>query len=211
MNIFERNTPAKGKSKRRAFVGVLLGAVFAMALFKVGFDLYSASRQKRALEDQARETARMKVQAEREKGLGAPERFEYLMKELHREKERIRLKDAELADREAFVKSLDKTLQTRANELISLEQRLVALSLEAERTKDERIKKLSGVYENMDPEQAARAIEEMDPNLAVTLLLRMRKREAGRVLGAMDPPKASKISQDLIKLQGALINQNQAP
>jgi len=99
-----------------------------------------------------------------------PEHFQNLTeRSFSARNKRINAKETELANKEAFVKNLDATLQARANELIALEQRLVALSLDAERTKDERIKKLAGVYENMDPEQAARAIEEMDPNLAVTL------------------------------------------
>ncbi|MDY7017611.1 MAG: hypothetical protein SVK44_05295 [Nitrospirota bacterium] len=209
--IGQRKNPAaaRGKTKRKALVGVLLGAVVILALFKIGFDLYNSS-QKRALEDQAMKVANLQAQKKQQGAVATPEHFQNLLKELQREKQRISAKETELAKKEAFVKNLDATLQARANELIALEQRLVALSLDAERTKDERIKKLSGVYENMDPEQAARAIEEMDPNLAVTLLLRMRKREAGRILGAMDPQKASKISQDLIRLRGAPTSSNQA-
>ena len=212
MKIFERKTPvaAKGKTKRNALVGVLLGVVVVLALFKVGFDLHNAS-QKRTLEDQARKAANLQAQAKQQDAVTTPEHFQNLLKELQREKQQISAKEAELAKKEALVKDLGARLQARANELIAIEQRLVALSLDAERTKDERIKKLSGVYENMDPEQAARAIEEMDANLAVTLLLRMRKREAGRILGAMDPQKASQISQDLIRLQGAPTSSNQAP
>ena len=212
MKVGQRKNPAaaRDKTKRKALVGVLLGTVVILALFKVGFDLYNAS-QKRALEDEVKKAANLQAQKKQQGPVATPEHFQNLLKELQREKQRISVKEAELAKKEAFVKNLDATLQARANELIALEQRLVALSLDAERTKDERIKKLSGVYENMDPEQAARAIEEMDPNLAVTLLLRMRKREAGRILGAMDPQKASKISQDLIRLQGAHASSNQAP
>jgi flagellar motility protein MotE (MotC chaperone) len=209
--VGQRRNPvaARGKTKRKVLVGVLLGAVVVLALFKVGFDLYNAS-QKRALKDQAMKVANLQAQKKQQGAVVTPEHFQNLLKELQREKQRINAKETELANKEAFVKNLDATLQARANELIALEQRLVALSLDAERTKDERIKKLAGVYENMDPEQAARAIEEMDPNLAVTLFLRMRKREAGRILGAMDPQKASKISQDLIRLRGAPTSSNQA-
>ena len=212
MKVGQSKNPsaAAGKTKRKALVGFLLGAVVVLTLLKVGFDLYNAS-QKRALEDGARKAANLQAQKNQQGAVATPEHFQNLLKELQREKRRIGAKEAEIAKKEAFVKNLDATLQARANELIALEQRLVALSLEAQRTKDERIEKLSGVYENMDPEQAARAIEEMDPNLAVAILLRVRKREAGRILGAMDPQKASKISQDLIRLQGASASSNQAP
>lgn len=212
MKVGQSKNPstAAGKTKRKALVGFLLGAVVVLTLLKVGFDLYNAS-QKRALEDRARRTVSLQAQKKQQGAVATPEHFQDLLKELQREKQRISAKEVELAKKEAFVKSLDATLQARANELIALEQRLVALSLEAQRTKDERIEKLSGVYENMDPEQAARAIEEMDPNLAVAILLRVRKREAGRILGAMDPQKASKISQDLIRLEGDSASSNQAP
>ena len=212
MKVGQSKNPsaAAGKTKRKALVGFLLGAVVVLTLLKVGFDLYNAS-QKRALEDGARKAANLQAQKNQQGAVATPEHFQNLLKELQREKRRIGAKEAEIAKKEAFVKNLDATLQARANELIALEQRLVALSLEAQRTKDERIEKLSGVYENMDPEQAARAIEEMDPNLAVAILLRVRKREAGRILGAMDPQKASKISQDLIRLQGTSASSNQAP
>jgi len=146
--VSQRKNPAatRGKTKRKALVGVLLGAVVILALFKVGLDLYNAS-QKRSLEDQAMKVANLQAQQKEQGAVATPEHFQNLLKELQREKQRISAKETELAKKEALVKNLDATLQARANELIALEQRLVALSLDAERTKDERIKKLSGVYE----------------------------------------------------------------
>jgi len=61
--VGQRRNPvaARGKTKRKVLVGVLLGAVVILALFKVGFDLYNAS-QKRALKDQAMKVANLQAQ-----------------------------------------------------------------------------------------------------------------------------------------------------
>lgn len=177
----------------------MIGAVVLLALGKVGLDFYESYRLEQSKNQMAQEAKR--AEAEKRKASAASNPFPNLMEELRKEKQRLAQKEAELAKKEAFVQGLEQGLQVRAKELIALEQRLYALSLQAEKTRDERIKALVGVYENMEPEQAAQAIEGMDTNLAVTLFLRMRKREAGRILEAMDPQKASKISESLAKSQ----------
>lgn len=184
---------------RKGLLGVMIGAVVLLALGKVGLDFYESYRLEQSKNQMAQEAKR--AEAEKRKASAASNPFPNLMEELRKEKQRLAQKEAELAKKEAFVQGLEQGLQVRAKELIALEQRLYALSLQAEKTRDERIKALVGVYENMEPEQAAQAIEGMDTNLAVTLFLRMRKREAGRILEAMDPQKASKISESLAKSQ----------
>lgn len=191
-----RRIPKKG------LLGVLIGALVLLALGKVGLDLYESYMLKKADNQKAQEEAtRAQTQKTGRDSVEPSLNFPNLMEELKKERRYLAIREAEIAKKEAFVQGLEQRLQAKASELVALERRLYALSLQAEKARDERVKALVGVYENMEPEQAAQAIEGMDTNLAIELFLRMRKREAGRILGAMDPQRASEISESLAKFQ----------
>jgi flagellar motility protein MotE (MotC chaperone) len=61
----------------------------------------------------------------------------------------------------------------------------------------EKVAKLIDVYSNMKPASASRVIETLNEDLAVTILDRMKKKNAAEILNMMSAQKAKKLSEML--------------
>ncbi|HLG22981.1 MAG TPA: hypothetical protein VI382_09205 [Candidatus Manganitrophaceae bacterium] len=57
------------------------------------------------------------------------------------------------------------------------------------------------MYEAMPPEEAAARIEKMNESLALNLLGRIKEKIAAQILTGMNPTKAARMSEKLIKTQ----------
>ena len=111
-------------------------------------------------------------------------------------------KEKELDEREARLVDLEAKLQLEKQELDkkiqTLEQtrRDIASKLENRVAADEEnITKLVGVYSNMKPQTAAQVISKLDDELAINILKRMKKQEAGSILNFIDAEKAKVLSE----------------
>lgn len=111
-------------------------------------------------------------------------------------------KEKELDERAARLAELESKLQLEKEELdkkiAALEQtrRDIASRLENRVAADEEnITKLVGVYSNMKPQAAATVISKLDDELAINILRRMKKQEAGSILNFIEPQKAKTLSE----------------
>ncbi|SMF27600.1 MotE family protein [Desulfovibrio gilichinskyi] len=113
----------------------------------------------------------------------------------------LKAKEDELARKERSLRTLEKNLDKKLADLNDLEARLKKMIADADVLKDEKIKHLVGVYTAMKPKSAALVIESLDKDLAVKILSGMRGRNAGEILGFVDPKKAANLSEALTRLQ----------
>jgi flagellar motility protein MotE (MotC chaperone) len=111
-------------------------------------------------------------------------------------------KEKELDAREKNLAELDEKLQQQKLELDKKIQALeetrrdIASRLESRVTQDEEdITKLVGVYSNMKAQNAATVISKLDDDLAIKILKRMKKQDAGNILNYLDPQKAKTLSE----------------
>ena len=72
-------------------------------------------------------------------------------------------------------------------------------ALEAERLS--RVKKLSAQFNKMKADAGAKIVEQMDEQLAVDVLLRLKPRQAGKILGALKPEKAVKLTEQMTEVK----------
>ncbi len=113
----------------------------------------------------------------------------------------LKAKEDELARKERSLRTLEKNLDKKLADLNGLEARLKKMIAEADVLKDKKIKHLVGVYTAMKPKSAALVIESLDKDLAVKILSGMRGRNAGEILGFVNPKKAANLSEALTRLQ----------
>ncbi len=113
----------------------------------------------------------------------------------------LKAKEDELARKERSLRTLEQNLDKKLAEMSALEKRLKKMLDEADVLKDAKIKHLVGVYTAMKAKSAAQVIESLDTDLAVKILAGMRGRNAGAILGLVEPKKAAKLSEELTKLQ----------
>ena len=109
---------------------------------------------------------------------------------------------AKLAEREAKIDSREMQLKTLSNEvdkklaaMQQLRDQLVGLLDRKEAAEGERVGELSRIYEKMSPQKAALLIRDLDQQLAVDLLLGIKKKTAGKILDNLDAETAIELSK----------------
>jgi flagellar motility protein MotE (MotC chaperone) len=104
---------------------------------------------------------------------------------------------AELKTREEQVKSRESELEALRMDIEARLARLSAIQQEMKGLRDKQVKQLVEVYSNMKAEKAARLIDQLDDQVAVSIISQMPSQTAGKVLGLVQPEKAARISQRL--------------
>jgi len=109
---------------------------------------------------------------------------------------------AKLSERESKIDTREMQLKTLAMEvdkklaaMQQLRSELVKLLDRKDATEGERVAELSKIYEKMNPQKSAVLIKALDYQLAVDLLLGIKKKTAGKILDNLDPETATKLSK----------------
>lgn len=109
---------------------------------------------------------------------------------------------AEALDRkEAELRTLERELDEKLENLKALEVRMQKLIDSAGTIQDEKMAHLVDVYSNMKPKQAAQVLETLDEPIAVRILAGMSGRKAGEILSSVRADRAAALSEALTRLQ----------
>jgi len=120
-----------------------------------------------------------------------------LIQRIKEEEERLEQKAMGLEEKERRLQIFSHELLKHINDLKRLRLEVQNIHQQIEAHENEREKRLVKIYDAMEPDNAAQRLEEMDDSLGSWLLLRINVRKAGQILGAMSPPKASRITAKL--------------
>ena len=111
-------------------------------------------------------------------------------------------KYAELAEREKALENRElelKTLQAEVDKKLAsmqqLREKLEELLNRKQNAENERVDELSRIYEKMEPEKSAVLLRQLDHQLAVDLLLGVKKKTAGEIMDNLDPQTATELSK----------------
>lgn len=118
-------------------------------------------------------------------------------KKLGERKESLDRREAELVKLEEELQKQKKGLDERIHQLESMRKEISTTLKDRVVLDQEKVAKLVDVYSNMKPTQAARVIETLNEDLAVTILDRLKKKNAAEILNAMSAAKAKKLSEML--------------
>lgn len=97
--------------------------------------------------------------------------------------------------REMQLKTLEAEVDKKLAAMQQLRNELVKLLDRKDETEGERIGELSKIYEKMNPQKAAVLIKALDYQLAVDLLLGIKKKTAGKILDSLDAVTATELSK----------------
>ena len=117
-----------------------------------------------------------------------------LLSALKQRETQLAARAAEIADRERLLQVAEAKYQEQLEALRTAEERLAATLAVADEAAEQDIERLTAVYENMNPKNAARIFESMDVTFAAGFLARMRKDTAAKIMGAMSAERAYAIS-----------------
>ena len=112
-------------------------------------------------------------------------------------------KQQELARREQEVLVLKQQMEQRLTELQEAERKVQSLLEEAKEAEAKKVSRLSAMYINMKPKQAAKALESMDERTAVKILAGMSPKQSGEILTYADPVKTAKLTELISRMRAS--------
>ncbi|MEM9127135.1 MAG: hypothetical protein AAGB28_15210 [Pseudomonadota bacterium] len=117
-----------------------------------------------------------------------------LLTELLRRESRLEQREDALRDREMALKVAENAIETRLATLRDAEDALSQTLALADQAAENDLTRLTDVYQNMKPKDAAALFETMDPTFAAGFLSRMPPDAAAGVLAGLSPEAAYTIS-----------------
>ncbi|RZB34910.1 MAG: hypothetical protein SRB1_00678 [Desulfobacteraceae bacterium Eth-SRB1] len=118
-------------------------------------------------------------------------------------------KQKAINDRENFLQSEEKRLNLLRDEILSkiaklqeLEKKLTALLEMVEEKNNKKYKSMAKVYESVPPARAGSMLEKLDIKTAAAIIMNMKSKKAGAILGHVNPDKSAKITREITKAEG---------
>lgn len=115
---------------------------------------------------------------------------------------KLRERKLELDKREKDLAKLEEELhqqkgeiEKRIQELSKMRQNIAKVLESKVEVDEEKITKLVDFYSNMKPNSAAQVIQDMDEDLAVEILGKMKKKSAANIMNLLKPEKAQKLTE----------------
>lgn len=109
-----------------------------------------------------------------------------------------------LNDRENFLQSEEKRLNLLKDEILSkintlqeLEKRLTVLFEMVKERDNRKYKSMAKIYESVPPVRAGSMLEKLDIRTAAAILMNMKSKKAGAILGYVTPAKSVEITREI--------------
>jgi flagellar motility protein MotE (MotC chaperone) len=104
---------------------------------------------------------------------------------------------SDLAMREQLLKATESRLDSRLAELKGIQTSLKSLLHQYNADQEKKLASLVKIYQDMKPKDAARIFEELDLDILLDVVERMKERNVAPILAAMNPDKAKTITAEL--------------
>ncbi|SHJ81267.1 Flagellar motility protein MotE, a chaperone for MotC folding [Malonomonas rubra DSM 5091] len=104
-------------------------------------------------------------------------------------------REAKLDSREMQLKTLEAEVDKKLAAMQELRDELEKLLNRKDQEEGVRVEELGKIYEKMSPQKAARLIRDLDKDLAINILLGIKKKTAGKILDYLDPDIATELSR----------------
>ena len=109
-----------------------------------------------------------------------------------------------LNDRENFLQSEEKRVNLLKDEIVSkintlqeLEKRLTALFEMVDERDNTKYKSMAKIYESVPPARAGSMLEKLDISTSAAILMNMKSKKAGAILGHVTPAKSVEITREI--------------
>jgi flagellar motility protein MotE (MotC chaperone) len=115
--------------------------------------------------------------------------------------EALEVKERQLAEREEGLRLVQQQIEAQVAALTMLRQEIEELLAEKEAFEAQRLEHLVKVYEGMRAAEAASLVERLNEETAVQLFFRMKDKKVGKILEAIKPDVAARLSERLAAMQ----------
>lgn len=122
-----------------------------------------------------------------------------LMQSLEKRKEALDRREAALKREEDRLQGLKQEIEERLADVSATEKRVLQIMGMADKLGEEKLDRLAKLYSSMRPEEAGPLLDRINEGVALKLLMRMKARQASRILPYMQPEKAARLTDRMAK------------
>lgn len=119
---------------------------------------------------------------------------------IERQYDKLSEREMLLDSREMELKTLEQEVDKKLAAMQELRTELRKLLDRKQLEEGKRVGELSAIYEKMEPAKAARLIKELDSQLAIDLLIGIKKKTAGKILDSLDAKTATSLSKAFTRI-----------
>ena len=124
-----------------------------------------------------------------------------MLQELRQRRDELDRRDSEVAAKEAVLAAAERKLEARVDELQALQKRLEALDSSRQQREEAGWQGLVKTYEAMKPRDAAAIFNDLDMQVLLQVVDRMKEAKAAPVLAAMRVDKARELTDQLAQMR----------
>ncbi|MBD3179651.1 MAG: hypothetical protein GF417_08570 [Candidatus Latescibacteria bacterium] len=112
-------------------------------------------------------------------------------------RENFKREERKILDLRGDLEVEKKAVAESREELLDYLDRIQTALAESDQEREKRVRKLAKLYDSMDPGEAAGVISNLDMELSVEIISRMKERKAAGLLEALPDELASSISREI--------------
>ena len=120
-----------------------------------------------------------------------------LLQALAERRDEIERRNRRVEEREALLQAVERRIEEKVDSLKLLQQSIEDLLNQHEKQTEAQYRSLVKIYENMKPKDAARIFEELDMDILLPVVERMKERKTAPILAKMNADKAKAITTEL--------------
>ncbi len=122
-----------------------------------------------------------------------------LLQQLAERREKLEAREEELELRAGMLEAAESRIDKKVADLKVLQQTIEKLMASYDQQREEKMRSLVKIYENMKPKDAARIFEELDMDTLLMVAERMKERKLAPIMASMDPSKAKEMTVQLTR------------
>ena len=126
-----------------------------------------------------------------------------VLERLQSRRQEIEARSREVDIRENLIKSAEKRIEGRIEEMKATESRITVASQQRDEAEAARFKGLVVTYENMKPKDAAKVFDRLDISVLFDIASQINPRKMSDILGQMQPEAAERLTVEMARRANA--------
>jgi flagellar motility protein MotE (MotC chaperone) len=122
-----------------------------------------------------------------------------ILERLQSRRQEIEARQREIDIRESLLKSAEKRIENKVEEMKAVETRISATQAEQKAAEAQRMKGLVTMYEGMKPKDAARVFDRLEMGVLIEIASQIAPRKMSDIMGLMSPEAAERLTVEMAR------------
>jgi flagellar motility protein MotE (MotC chaperone) len=122
-----------------------------------------------------------------------------ILERLQSRRQEIEARQREIDIRESLLKSAEKRIENKVEEMKAVETRISATQAEQKAADAQRMKGLVTMYEGMKPKDAARVFDRLEMGVLIEIASQIAPRKMSDIMGLMSPEAAERLTVEMAR------------